>query len=87
MGLFNNEMIQWLNVSLLGIIALLLLILVGLARRVISLLEPNTIISQPTTSAVQAEGVFDEDLAVIMAVMAQKFPGIKNANVQIKPVN
>jgi hypothetical protein len=84
---FNNEMIQWLNVSLLGIIALLLLILVGLARRVIALLEPNTIISQPTTSAVQAEGVFDEDLAVIMAVMAQKFPGIKNANVQIKPVN
>jgi hypothetical protein len=93
MGLsINNEIMQWLYISLLGIIAILLMILIGQVRRVIALLDEHkdfkfTAAGYPSAiPAMQTEGVFEEDLAVIMAVMAKKFPEIQNANIQVRPV-
>ena len=94
MGLsMSNEMMQWLDISLLGIIALFLLILIGLAGRVIALLKELKDIKSATDyqSAAPAcrdeeASVFEEDLAVIMAIMAQKYPALKDAAIQVRPV-
>jgi hypothetical protein len=92
MGLsINNDIMQWLYISLLGLTALLLMILISQVRRVIALLDghkdfkPTATGYQPAIPTMQTEGVFEEDLAAIMAIMAKKFPEIQNANIQVRP--
>lgn len=81
------EAIAWIEIVLLVFIAFLLLVLINKVRKIISLLKEKTTV-QPVieTNLPTAAGIPEEDLAVIMAVMAQMLPGVGFANIQIKPV-
>jgi hypothetical protein len=84
-----TEMMIWIGVSLLAFIASLLLILMRMVKKLISLLQDIKTI-QPVTerqliqNAVTA--VPEEDLVVIMAVLAKILPGVNPAAIQIKSV-
>lgn len=80
------EVLAWIGISLLAFIALLLLILIGKVSRLTGLLQEKKD-AQPAieTKLPTDAGIPEEDLAVIMAVMAQILPNVGFANIHIKP--
>lgn len=84
------ENLLLIGVLLLAFIALLLLVLIGLVKKQISLLS-DLKSAQPAPinqlASVTSEGVPEEEVAVITAVVAQMLPGVKIGAIQISPVS
>ncbi len=84
------EMIIWIGASLLGVIAILLLILIGMVKKLINILQDLRTFraAAPEERSLQSAAgeIPEEDLAAIMAVMVKMLPGVKLADIQIKSV-
>ncbi len=84
------EMIVWIGVSMLGVIAILLLIVIGMVKKLISILQDlrtlRAAVPEERPLQTYAAEIPAEDLAAIMAVMAKLLPGVRLADIQIKSV-
>jgi hypothetical protein len=84
-----TEMMIWIGVSLLALIASLLLILMRMGKKLISLLQDIKAILPVTEGQLIKNAVAavpEEDLAVIMAVLAKILPGVNFASIHIKSI-
>ena len=83
-------MMIWIGVSFLAVIAILLLILIGLVKKLINIVQDIRMIRPAAEEGQLIEtstpAIPEEDLAVIMAVMVKMLPGVNLADVEIKAV-